>query len=203
MASIVAAVVAASLAMATASLAVAAEQRLQQRAVGLAPAPTPVAGARSIPETWAEPKARTLSPARRASGKSAVKHPVKRAAQAAGFAGTARMGRAAPPARLAATLVQAGPRPRTAPAPVRSRTSPLAVPASAITDWRFDAATSAAAGPDSARWPVAVDAMANRMALFWGRQVMLGVGARGWTGDVQARPQRWGLRVTLRVALPP
>jgi hypothetical protein len=86
---------------------------------------------------------------------------------------------------------------------MQSRTVPLAVPASAPTDWRFDAATSSAAGPDSTRWPVAVDAMAKRMAVFSGREVMLGVGARGWTGDVQVRPQHWGLRLTLGVALPP
>jgi hypothetical protein len=205
MASIVAAVVAA-LTMAMAPLAAAADKRPGQLAhrlaVGVKPAPTPVAGVRTIPETWAEPKTAPKRPsARRVSGKSAGKTAVKTPARRAAPAEPRLV--AAPQIQPVVHAARRSPQGRTAAPRMRSRTVPLAVPAYAPTDWRFDAATSSAAGPDSTRWPVAVDAMAKRMAVFWGREVMLGVGARGWTGDVQTRPQHWGLRLTLSVALPP
>jgi hypothetical protein len=210
MASIVAAFIAASLAMAMAPLAVAADKRSGQPAhrlgAGVKPVPVPLAGARTIPETWAElKKAPTRPSARRASGKAAGKTAVKTAARTAAKPVVAAPGRlaAAAQGQPAANAARRGRPGRPAARPVRSPPPPLAMPASAVTAWRFDAATAAATGPASTRWPVAVDAMANRMAVFWGREVSLGVGARGWTGDVQARPQHWGLRLTLSVAIPP
>ena len=99
------------------------------------------------------------------------------------------------PARLLANLQGSA-----ATASAASRLARRAPPVAAG-GWLLMAGSGAAVGLESTRWPTPFDVMAARQLSLGQRNVVAGIGLRGWCDRPQERSGRWGVRVTLTFVL--